>query len=424
MKLFYDFLLEGSLILTIGWFFYKLVLERLTFFDWNRTILLSLLTLVLILPFLSFKMDNPDSTMLEYTMPTFQIGQGVQTESGITWQNALLAIYGVGLLVGLVKFSLGLAKPIFQLQLVEKYDYKGMKLAVHPSFEPASFFNYILLPKYDPEDPDQKQILLHESIHVTKKHTWDLILIQLCKAVFWFNPIIYSFEKSLREVHEFQADQGVTQSYSQIDYSRLLVKLIAQDQGWQLMNSFNQFQTKKRIVMMNKTKSNEAQKSRFLLVVPMLTLMVFVFACEQNLEDEPIKPDQIVEIVNEDGSTDLKGVVNGKVVEIQANYEIFDVVEEPPKPIGGMSAWQDYMYNNIKYPSKAREMGVEGTVVVAFVINTDGSIQDPEIIKGIGAGCDEEVVRLIQNAPKWEPGKQRGREVRTRMRVPVKFEFS
>lgn len=362
--------------------------------------------------------------MLEYTMPIFQVGQGVENQSGITWQEALLGVYLIGLMVGLVKFSLGLAKPIFQLQLVEKYDYKGMKLAVHPSFEPASFFNYILLPKYDPEDPDQKQILLHESIHVSKKHTWDLILIQLCKAVFWFNPLVYSFEKSLREVHEFQADHGVTQSYSQIDYSRLLVKLIAKDQGWQLMNSFNQFQTKKRIVMMNKTKSTEMQKSRFLLVVPMLALMVFVFACEQNLEDEPIKTENIVELVNDDGSKGLGEVVNGRIVEIQANYEIFDVVEEQPQPPGGMSGWQDYMYTNIKYPSKAREMGVEGTVVVAFVINSDGTIQDPEIIRGIGGGCDEEVIRLIQNTPKWEPGKEKGIPVRTRIRVPVKFELS
>lgn len=361
--------------------------------------------------------------MLEYTMPTFQVGQGVQAVSGITWQEALLGVYLVGLFVGLVKFSLGLAKPIFQLQLVEKYDYKGMKLAVHPSFEPASFFNYILLPRYDPEDPDQKQILLHESIHVSKKHTWDLILIQLCKAVFWFNPLVYSFEKSLREVHEFQADQGVTQSYSQIDYSRLLVKLIAQDQGWQLMNSFNQFQTKKRIVMMNKTKSTEMQKSRFLLVVPMLALMVFVFACEQNLDDEPIKPEQIVEVVNEDGSKDLKGIVNGRVTEVSAD-EIFDVVEDQPQPPGGMEGWNAYLASNLTYPAQARQMGIEGTVIVAFVINTDGSLQDVEILRGVGAGCDEAAIKVIQNAPNWEPGKQRDIPVRTRMRLPIRFKLS
>jgi TonB family protein len=423
MKILFNFLLEGSLILAIGWVFFKLVLERLTFFDWNRTVLLSLLTMVLVLPFLSFKLNNPDSAMLEYTMPTFQVGQGVENQSGFTWQEALLGVYLIGLMVGLVKFSLGLAKPVFQLQLVEKYDYKGMKLAVHPSFEPASFFNYILLPKYDPEDPDQKQILLHESIHVSKKHTWDLILIQLCKAVFWFNPLVYSFEKSLREVHEFQADQGVTQSYSQIDYSRLLVKLIAQDQGWQLMNSFNQFQTKKRIVMMNKTKSTEMQKSRFLLVVPMLALMVFVFACEQNLEDEPIKPEQIVEVINEDGSTDLKGVVNGRVTEISAD-EIFDVVETQPVPPGGMEGWNSYLASTLNYPSQARQMGIEGTVIVVFVINTDGSLEDPQILRGVGAGCDEEAIRAIQNSPNWEPGKQRGREVRTRMRLPIRFKLS
>lgn len=111
------------------------------------------------------------------------------------------------------------------------------------------------------------------------------------------------------------------------------------------------------------------------------------------------------------------------VVEEKAD-EIFDVVETQPNPPGGMSGWNEYLSKNLKYPTQARRMGIEGTVIVVFVVNTDGSIQDVEVLRGIGGGCDEEALRVVSAAPKWEPGKQRGRPVRTRMRLPIRFKLS
>uniref|UniRef100_UPI00404ADC23 energy transducer TonB n=1 Tax=Algoriphagus sp. TaxID=1872435 RepID=UPI00404ADC23 len=112
------------------------------------------------------------------------------------------------------------------------------------------------------------------------------------------------------------------------------------------------------------------------------------------------------------------------VIEEEKADQIFDVVETQPNPPGGMSGWNKYLSNNLKYPTQARRMGVEGTVIVVFVINTDGSIQDVEVLRGIGGGCDEEAVKVVTNAPKWEPGKQRGKPVRTRMRLPIRFKLS
>ncbi len=104
--------------------------------------------------------------------------------------------------------------------------------------------------------------------------------------------------------------------------------------------------------------------------------------------------------------------------------EIFDVVETQPNPPGGMSGWNEYLRKNLKYPTQARRMGIEGTVIVVFVVNTDGSIQDVDVLRGIGGGCDDEAIRVVENAPKWEPGKQRGKPVRTRMRLPIRFKLS
>ena len=104
--------------------------------------------------------------------------------------------------------------------------------------------------------------------------------------------------------------------------------------------------------------------------------------------------------------------------------QIFDVVETQPNPPGGMSGWNKYLSDNLKYPTQARRMGVEGQVIVVFVINTDGSIQDVEVVRGIGGGCDEEAVKIVKRAPKWDPGMQKGKAVRTRMRLPIRFKLS
>ncbi|WP_332910935.1 energy transducer TonB [Algoriphagus boritolerans] len=111
------------------------------------------------------------------------------------------------------------------------------------------------------------------------------------------------------------------------------------------------------------------------------------------------------------------------IVEVPAD-EVFDVVEEQPSPQGGMNGWNQYLAKNITYPAQARQLGIEGTVIVVFEIQKDGSIRNVEILRGIGGGADEEAVRVVQNAPKWQPGKQRGREVITRMRLPIRFKLA
>ncbi len=103
--------------------------------------------------------------------------------------------------------------------------------------------------------------------------------------------------------------------------------------------------------------------------------------------------------------------------------QIFEFVETFPEPAGGMEGWMKYLSKETKYPTKARRMGIEGTVYVAFVIETDGSITDVQVIRGIEGGCNEEAIRVVENAPKWTPGKQRGRPVRVRMRLPIRFKL-
>lgn len=113
------------------------------------------------------------------------------------------------------------------------------------------------------------------------------------------------------------------------------------------------------------------------------------------------------------------------VVEVEKEdpNQVFLVVEESAAPEGGMPAFYQFVQKKLKYPAQARRMGVEGKVFVEFVIEKDGSITDVKFIKGIGAGCDEEAVRVVKSAPKWKPGKQRGKPVRQRMVLPISFKL-
>ena len=108
-------------------------------------------------------------------------------------------------------------------------------------------------------------------------------------------------------------------------------------------------------------------------------------------------------------------------VEEEVVDEIFTVVEEQSEPIGGNAAFQKYLAENIMYPSKAARLGIQGRVFVKFIVEKDGSLTDIQVVKGIGAGCDEEAIRVISEAPKWKPGKQRGKPVRTYRIIPINF---
>lgn len=142
-------------------------------------------------------------------------------------------------------------------------------------------------------------------------------------------------------------------------------------------------------------------------------------------DEEEIKEDIKVEFdveVTED--TKVEEITIAPVVEEKEDVDqIFLVVEESASPKGGMAAFYKYVSDKMKYPAQARRMGIEGKVFIEFVINRDGSITDVKVMKGIGAGCDEEAIRVVQSAPPWNPGKQRGKPVRQRYVVPIIFKL-
>jgi periplasmic protein TonB len=152
---------------------------------------------------------------------------------------------------------------------------------------------------------------------------------------------------------------------------------------------------------------------------------------------------QVIEVSNDEAieedikiNMDIETHIDEKMVEVvplavpdveeekEDPHQIFIVVEDTAVPIGGLPAFYAYVRDHLKYPAPAKRMDIEGKVFVQFIVEKDGSITDVQTAKGIGAGCDEEAVRVVSSSPKWKPAKQRGKAVRQRMVLPITFILS
>jgi len=107
-----------------------------------------------------------------------------------------------------------------------------------------------------------------------------------------------------------------------------------------------------------------------------------------------------------------------------SEMEIFTISEIQPTFPGGDDALLHYLGRNLSYPIEAKEQGIQGTIFITFVVETDGSISNVKVLRGIGGGCDEEALRVVRNMPKWSPGMQRGKYVRVQFNLPIRFLLS
>lgn len=150
-------------------------------------------------------------------------------------------------------------------------------------------------------------------------------------------------------------------------------------------------------------------------------------------EDELKTQDELMSTKTAIGALDVKGNddANGEVLKLKEAVaqpepkpeveKVFDVVEQMPSFPGGPSALMEWLSNNVKYPVVAQENGVQGRVVVSFVVERDGSITDVKVVRGVDPSLDREASRVVRAMPRWIPGKQNGSAVRVKYNVPVAF---
>ena len=151
------------------------------------------------------------------------------------------------------------------------------------------------------------------------------------------------------------------------------------------------------------------QKNYFVCIYVLVGILLSITANNANAQTAP----------------KIKTIAKPKISGTRVDNKVYNVAEVQEKPIfpDGEAALFKYLADNLKYPAMARENGIEGTVYIEFVIDKDGSITEATVKRGIGGGCNEEALRLVNAMPKWIPGKKQGKPVKVKYTVPVKIKL-
>lgn len=288
---------------------------------------------------------------------------------------------------------------------------KGALLILVPdNTEPYSFFKHIVVGTRDLDEEEMRCILAHESVHVNRNHSLDIVCMRLICCVMWFNPFAWMMLHELRAVHEYQADAAA----ADIDNKNYLRLLYRQTTGFgygHITNKFHSINIKKRIVMMNQKKTRFGAW-KMLAALPVAAVLMVV-GCKPATEKAVDQEEIPFEYSGEDKSAPMDADTD----------QVFQVVEVDPEFPGGMEALIKYLSENIKYPEQAKKDKIQGKVYISFVVEKDGSVADAKVLRGIGGGCDEEALRVVNAMPKWEPGKQKGTPVRVQYNLPIVFKL-
>lgn len=241
-----------------------------------------------------------------------------------------------------------------------------------------------------------------------KRNVWALIIVGLAAALLYLGLQLQKMAEANKKVENTQAVE--------------LAKLNTEKKEAKV--------EKKEIIKQEPEKVVEQVKSSVKFTAPVIKKDSEVKEEEEIKLDEVQKSDKAVGAFTVEGNDEVGGAVLKAKEDIAApeppkhvveETKIFTVVEQMPMYPGGDGALMGYLRDNIHYPTVAAENGVQGRVVVGFVVERDGSITDVKILRGVDPSLDREAMRVVKNMPKWTPGKQNGSAVRVKYQVPVSF---
>jgi TonB family protein len=437
MGTFLVYILKSAACLAVFYLFYKLLMSRDTFHRFNRFALLGLLVLSSLLPLVEASVNSPaavQETML--TLEQLLLLADIQPEgesmaaatpsATVLWLRAALLVYLTGIVFFIVRNLCSLARlgrlirqgkrEALDSYLPDRKE-KNVRLVVHDhDIAPFSWMHWIVIARKDLEE-NGREILIHELAHIRNRHSWDLLLADLCIFVQWFNPAAWLLKQELQNIHEYEADETVLrEGVNARNYQMLLIKKAVGTRLYSMANSFNHSSLKKRITMMLKEKSNPWARAKYLYILPLAALAVTAFARPEvsAVADEISAVKVIAPAVHDSIQPNVQPAV-------AAPSSALDQMPEFP---GGMEALNTYLRNNIRYPQEAQKAGIQGRVIIQFIVSKDGSITDAEVVESVDPQLDAEGLRLIKNMPRWKPGMRKGQAIRVKQTLPIRFAFT
>ena len=536
------YFLKINVAIALFYAFYRLFFYKDTFFTWRRAALLCFFTISAVYPLLNIQTwiteQEPMVAMADLyadiVLPEFTITPEQATSD---WKSLLLQTVGFaywGMVIVLaIRFFIQLAGIIRLAFRCRKAKIGNTNVhLLRQASGPFSFFHWIFIHPTSHTEDELSEILTHEQTHANQWHSIDVLVSEIVCIFCWFNPFAWLMKREIRTNLEYLADNRVLETgHDSKAYQYHLLGLSHHKAAATIYNSFNVLPLKKRIKMMNKKRTREIGRTKYLMFLPLAALLMIISnieavarttkemakdvieAVEENLASNSTTPEMEVateaipvetpisqqdkdklvtykgKVVDKDGKpvegaellidgshklpqdqsfvTDkngnfsfmafenahigviwnkndkymLKGIrydqkerTNLKIVmddqwqnppSNDPNNPVFEVVEIMPEfPDGGMSGLMQFLSKNIQYPINAQKNHTQGRVTVQFVVNKDGSISEPKIIRGVDPDLDGEAIRVISLMPKWKPGMQKGQPVRVKYTVPVMFRLS
>ena len=488
----FAYLLKVNVAFVLFYAFYRLFFYKDTFFKLRRAILLAFFGLALFYPLLNIqdwvRQQEPIADVIYmYSAMLPEATAKVDAAASVDWYGWLLGSLGF-IYWGIVAFLCG--RFLVQLSSILWLAHTSERVVIHetPVYAlrkaagPFSFFRMVFLHPESHSDKETDEILTHECTHVSQWHSIDVILSEMMCMACWFNPFVWLLKREVRHNLEYLADNTVIQSgYDSKSYQYHLLGLAHHQSVTTLYNSFNVLHLKNRIMMMNKKRSPGIVRTKYLIFIPLVGILMLLSNIEAvarltvRLANEATVSNAMVTatgiLVDETGQpligasvvvkggkertiTDKKGAFSLEVPanailrcsyqgresqEVLAadmtnnthlslssksremNEQVFTVVEKMPSFPGGDAELLKYIATNIKYPKESQDNGEQGRVICSFIVGRDGSVNNPEVLRGVTPLLNEEAVRVINTMPRWNPGMQRGKAVAVKYTVPITF---
>ncbi len=272
------YILETGICLALFYSGYWIFLKKETYFNLNRIYLVFSVIFSFIIPTLNIPSPFITSQKIETTVRMTEI----TAFPGRPWGMAeiLLLIYTAGVIFFLLRFAVHLIKLLIVVKKFGINNYAGTHIvSIDKGFSPFSFLNIIFINDKKMTRNDLRRIIAHEKIHIKQYHSFDILLMELVTIFQWFNPFVWPYKKSLQETHEYLADYGViAQGFSKTKYQLLMFEQHVGVKLFEFANNFKQSLIKRRLTMMTKNKSRSVARFKFLLVLPLASLLVLAFA--------------------------------------------------------------------------------------------------------------------------------------------------
>ncbi len=481
-----DFLIKSTIALAVLLAVYYLLLEKEKMHQFNRFYLLFAIVFSFIVPFITIEVIH------EITIP-IRTQNNIKIEGETVaiiddpvnyWVYSIYILYGIITSILLIRFVRNILKLHKKAKSTESISYQHSKLVlVKEQTLPYTFLNSIFMNETEYNSRKiEPELFTHELIHVTQKHTYDILFIETLKVLFWFNPVLFFYKKAIQLNHEFLADEKVVKSYNNVPfYQNLLISKANANPTYYLASNLNYSVTKKRLIMMTKTTSVTRALLKKGVMIPVLTALVFSLCTKVVAQDKkapttinkksegifnkyyekttfkikdkngkivtekkypdltPLEEKAIPSILskkkelptNEELSAELKKG-GAAIIEIdvyspenqkvkKADGEIYNTneISENPSFPGGINEFYKFVANNFYVSQEMSDAKGKGRVYITFIIEKDGSITEIKSIRDIGYGTGEEAIRVMKLCPKWTPGKVNSDPVRVRYSLPI-----